>query len=311
MRAVHILVVGLFAGAISSPDVAAQDAPETVAQPALALVLNIPAFRIDVFRDSTPIRSFGVAVGTRQFPTPRGEYAISQITWNPWWIPPPSEWAKNDTVTPPGPRNPMGQVKLLLAPYYFIHGTPLQHSIGSAASHGCVRMRNDDAVVLARLLQASSGTPMSDSVVAALLETRKTLTVALPIPLPVTIVYRTAETRSDTLLLYPDVYRLQPSRLNEALGTLAAAGLDSTAVDRERLDELLTAARTATVRIPLDSLRRRATARRDASALPRVIVKRARPLDVSDTYRGASYVWAFRVQHHAAWNSAGCSKGPS
>jgi hypothetical protein len=112
-------------------------------------------------------------------------------------------------------------------------------------------------------------------------------------------------------LLYPDVYRLQPSRLNEALGTLAAAGLDSTAVDRERLDELLTAARTATVRIPLDSLRRRATARRDASALPRVIVKRARPLDVSDTYRGASYVWAFRVQHHAAWNSAGCSKGPS
>ena len=204
----------------------------------------------------------------------------------------------------------MGQAKLPLAPSYLIHGTPLQHSIGSAASHGCVRMGNDDVVALARLLQDSSGTPMSDSIVAALLETRRTLTVALPIPIPVTIVYRTAETRSDTLLLHPDVYRLQPSRVNEALGTLAAAGLDSTAVDRERLDGLLAAARTATVRIPLDSLRRRAARGTDEKALPPVIVKRTRPVDVSDTQRGASSGRAPTVQRAANRNVTGCSKGP-
>jgi lipoprotein-anchoring transpeptidase ErfK/SrfK len=36
------------------------------------------------------------------------------------------------------------------APYYYIHGTNSPGSIGSAASHGCLRMRTKDAKALAR-----------------------------------------------------------------------------------------------------------------------------------------------------------------
>jgi murein L,D-transpeptidase YcbB/YkuD len=227
-------------------------------RPPLALELNVPAFRIDVLRDTTRIRSFDVAVGTRAYPTPRGEFEISEIVWNPWWTPPPSEWARDDIVMPPGPGNPMGRVKMQLAPSYLIHGTPLEQSIGSAGSHGCVRMRNEDVVALARLLQEASGVPFSDSVVATLLRNRTTRNVTLPVPLPVRIVYRTTEVRADTLLLHPDVYRLHASRVDEAMASLEAAGLDSAGFDRERLVELLNSVRGAAVNTPLDSVMPRA-----------------------------------------------------
>lgn len=209
-------------GALAGSALAAQNAPPQPPPPPLTLVVNIPAFRLDVVRDGEPVQSYGVAVGTPQYPTPRGEYAISTVTWNPWWIPPASEWARDYTVTPPGARNPMGRVKLQLAPSYLIHGTPLDQSIGSAGSHGCVRMHNSDVIALARLLQEASGIEMSDSSVTAQLAARRTHIVTLPTPIPVAIVYQTAEVRADTLLLHPDVYRLVPSRREEALAALAA-----------------------------------------------------------------------------------------
>jgi murein L,D-transpeptidase YcbB/YkuD len=258
MRTFRTLLTITAVAATTWPAAAAQHAPETAPPPPLSLELNVPAFRIDVLRDTTRIRSFDVAVGTRQYPTPRGEFEISEIIWNPWWTPPPSEWAREDTVTPPGPGNPMGRVKMQLAPSYLIHGTPLEQSIGSAGSHGCVRMRNEDVVALARLLQEASGVPFSDGVVAALLRRRTTRNVTLPVSLPVRIVYRTTEVRADTLLLHPDVYRLHASRVDEAMVWLEAAGLDSAAFDRERLVELLISARDTAVHVPLDSVMPRA-----------------------------------------------------
>ena len=258
MRTFRTLLTITTVAATTWSATAAQHAPETAPQPPLSLELNVPAFRIDVLRDTTRIRSFDVAVGTRQYPTPRGEFEISEIIWNPWWTPPPSEWAREDTITPPGRGNPMGRVKMQLAPSYLIHGTPLEQSIGSAGSHGCVRMRNADVVALARLLQEESGVPFSDSVVAVLLQRRTTRNVTLPSPLPVRIVYRTTEVRADTLLLHPDVYRLHASRVDEAMASLEAAGLDSAAFDRERLVELLNSARDSTVHVPLDRVMPRA-----------------------------------------------------
>ena len=58
------------------------------------------------------------------------------------------EWARGREYTPPGPNNPMGRVKLFFMPLYFIHGTPERESIGTPASHGCVRMKNADIIEL-------------------------------------------------------------------------------------------------------------------------------------------------------------------
>jgi hypothetical protein len=222
--------------------------------PRIRIEVNLPAFRIDVLADTTTVRSFPVAVGMRRYPTPLGDYSITEVQWNPWWRPPASPWAAKDTVTPPGPSNPMGKVKLPLGPLLYLHGTPLPSSIGKAASHSCIRMHNADAVTLARLLQSEAGAAITEAAVDSLLRWwRPTRRVPLGSPVAVRIVYRLVERRNDELVFHPDVYRLGRGTMeSDALALLAAAGYDTNLVDRTLLQRAIRdGARTATaVRIP-------------------------------------------------------------
>ena len=60
---------------------------------------------------------------------------------NPTWYPPNSDWAKDAEPIPPGTANPLGTRWIgTSAPGVGIHGTPDDSSIGSYASHGCIRM---------------------------------------------------------------------------------------------------------------------------------------------------------------------------
>jgi lipoprotein-anchoring transpeptidase ErfK/SrfK len=86
-------------------------------------------------------RRFGVATGQASYPTPLGSFEIVRMQRNPWWIPPDSDWAKNEKPVPPGPGNPLGTRWMGLdSPGVGIHGTPDAASIGYSASHGCIRM---------------------------------------------------------------------------------------------------------------------------------------------------------------------------
>jgi lipoprotein-anchoring transpeptidase ErfK/SrfK len=86
-------------------------------------------------------RQFRVATGQSSFPTPIGAFEITTLWRNPWWYPPPSDWARDQQPVPPGPGNPLGTRWMgLSAPYIGIHGTPDSSSIGYSASHGCIRM---------------------------------------------------------------------------------------------------------------------------------------------------------------------------
>lgn len=203
---------------------------------ALRLVVNIPAFRLDVFADSERVRSYRVAIGMPGYPTPRGTFVISELQWNPWWIPPRSDWARNERGTPPGPANPMGKVKLAFRSVYYVHGTPDSGSLGKASSHGCVRLANADAIDLATLLQgALLGAQAHDSILAAALPSLRTIAVRLPAAVPIEIRYDLVELRTDTLFVYPDPYGLGKSPRSDALDVLLEAGLDSTSVDYARL----------------------------------------------------------------------------
>jgi hypothetical protein len=105
------------------------------------------------------IRRFGVATGQSAYPTPTGDYEITTMQRNPWWYPPPSDWAAESDPVPPGPGNPLGTRWMgISAPYVGIHGTPDAASIGYSASHGCVRMRIPDAEWLFRRVKV--GTPV-------------------------------------------------------------------------------------------------------------------------------------------------------
>ena len=222
----------------------------------LGLVVNVPAFRLDVFEDSLLTRTFNVAVGMPAFPTPRGSFAITSIEWNPWWFPPPAEWAAEESITPPGPSNPMGRVKLFFRTYYFFHGTPLETSLGQAASHGCVRMANADAIALARLVQRYA-TPevSSEQIDGWLLDTTRTHRVTIDSMVPVTLTYEVAEVRGDSLLLHPDIYGLARGlTVPNALAALAAVGIDTASVDRPQLNAAATEARQHHVAIALIEL---------------------------------------------------------
>ena len=105
------------------------------------------------------VRSFGVATGTSTYPTPLGTFSIVDMQRDPWWRPPPSDWAKDAKPIPPGPGNPLGTRWMgISAPAVGIHGTPDAASIGYSASHGCIRMRIPDAEYL--FTQVDIGTPV-------------------------------------------------------------------------------------------------------------------------------------------------------
>lgn len=236
---------------------------------ALELVLNVPAMRLDAFRSGVPVRSFSVAVGSSRYPTPIGDHEITRIVWNPWWHPPDSPWARGERVTPPGPGNPMGRVKLLMRGSYYLHGTPMENSIGRACSHGCVRMRDADAIALARLVQLETGARISTEAVDSLVTgSRATREIVLPRPVPIRLVYELAELRGDSVLVHPDIYGRGTGTIrSRMLGALVRGGIDTSRLHRPVLDSVARQARASHVIVPLSALMR--TTSRDQTAIRR------------------------------------------
>ena len=225
----------------------------------LALRLNVPAYRLEVREHGTLVRTIRVAVGMPRYPTPRGRYAVDYVVWNPWWRPPDAEWARREKVTPPGWSNPVGRVKLHVTGLVFLHGSPFESSIGSAASHACVRMSNRDAIALARLVHEhgspSVRTETLDSLEA---DTAATRQIALPSAIPLDVVYEPVEIMGDDLVVHPDIYRLSgrtlPAMIDMAIGAILRDGRDTSALRLPVLKQSVRRGRTQTIVIPLDSL---------------------------------------------------------
>jgi len=100
-----------------------------------------------VLEDGNVIARFSVAVGAEVSPTPTGEFRIISRVSNPTYYRP-------GTVIPAGKDNPLGTRWLGLSRKgYGIHGTNAPRSIGTAASHGCIRLRNGDMERLFTILR--------------------------------------------------------------------------------------------------------------------------------------------------------------
>jgi len=227
-----------------------------VGQPPMRIVVNIPAYRVDAYVNDSLVRTMPIAVGMRGFRTPRGQFSVTSIDWNPWWIPPDRPWAAKEKRTPPGPTNPMGRVKINFEPLYFLHGTPVRKSIGSAASHGCIRMFDEDAIELARLVHRFGTPAMSaDDIERLATNTTDTRTIQLDSPVPIEIRYDLAEFRDGRLIVYRDVYGLGTRSLrNEVYAMLAERGIDTTQVDSARVRALLRGIPRAGKSVAVDSI---------------------------------------------------------
>ena len=115
------------------------------------IVVDLGQLRLYLYRDGHLIKTYTVATGQPAYPTPTGTYAIVNMTKDPTWLPPNSDWAKEAQPIPPGTENPLGTRWMgTSAPGVGIHGVPPSEdgTIGTYASHGCIRMHNWDAVDL-------------------------------------------------------------------------------------------------------------------------------------------------------------------
>ena len=116
------------------------------------LVVNRGAFKLTLYKNLKLAKSYGIAIGQVGLETPAGLYHIQNKAVNPAWTMPNSDWvAPKDRgkVVPGGtPENPLKARWLGIFDGAGIHGTDAVSSIGTAASHGCVRMRIPDVIDL-------------------------------------------------------------------------------------------------------------------------------------------------------------------
>jgi len=111
-----------------------------------AILVDISERHLYLYDKGALVKDYGVAVGAPGYSTPRGNFTIVQKRYMPTWSNPGSAWAAGMPASiPPGPSNPLGTRALNLdAPGIRIHGTSKDGSIGTAASHGCMRMHRWD-----------------------------------------------------------------------------------------------------------------------------------------------------------------------
>ncbi|MEA2579822.1 MAG: hypothetical protein QOE83_714 [Actinomycetota bacterium] len=115
------------------------------------VVVRIDQNRLYLYRGFQQIRTYPVATAMPGFITPVGEWTIVDKQEDPTWHNPARDsWGAGEPATiPPGPNNPLGTRALYLnAPGIRIHGTPATYSIGTYASHGCIRMTISDSEAL-------------------------------------------------------------------------------------------------------------------------------------------------------------------
>jgi lipoprotein-anchoring transpeptidase ErfK/SrfK len=102
------------------------------------VLVSLPDRKLAVIENGEVIAQFDVAVGADASPSPTGEFQIVNRVANPAYY-------HAGTVVPSGKGNPVGTRWLGLSlKGYGIHGTNAPRSIGHAASHGCIRLRNRD-----------------------------------------------------------------------------------------------------------------------------------------------------------------------
>jgi lipoprotein-anchoring transpeptidase ErfK/SrfK len=109
------------------------------------LVASLSQRKVRLIRNGKVWKTYPIAIGQPAFPTPTGDYEINDKQVDPTWYPPDSPWAAELSSIPPGPGNPLGTRWIgTTAPAIGFHGTYARYSVGTPASHGCMRMYIED-----------------------------------------------------------------------------------------------------------------------------------------------------------------------
>lgn len=121
------------------------------------LLLVLKQRTLYVYQGDILQASYPVAIGKAKWETPTGKFKVINMVENPAWENP---FAANRQVVPPGLDNPLGERWIGFwtdgKNQIGFHGTYKRDSVGKAASHGCVRMYNEDVRKLYEIVQIAT-----------------------------------------------------------------------------------------------------------------------------------------------------------
>jgi len=129
--------------------------PNVVAK--VHLIIRLSDRRVYVYDRDKITTSFPIAIGRSGWETPTGKFQVIEKIVAPAWQNP-----FTGEVAPPGVDNPLGSRWIGFwtdsANYIGFHGTPNPESVGTSASHGCIRMYDKDVISLFEMVRV--GTPV-------------------------------------------------------------------------------------------------------------------------------------------------------
>lgn len=215
------------------------------------VVVNAPAYRMDVFEGGRLIKSYKVGIGYPEFPLPTGLRQAKAIIFNPTWTPPDEPWVESpsskvkvgEKVEAGSKLNPLGLLKIPIGSPSLIHGGKSQAKLGTFASHGCVGLTDALAQDFAKVLAQLAGKKLSDSDIANYKKNRsETRQFTLSDPVPVELRYETIVAEDGKLNIYRDVYDRNTNTEENLRAVLEANGVkleDLTAEERSQVLEAL------------------------------------------------------------------------
>lgn len=127
-----------------------------IPSPQITLVIRLSDRKVYVYEDEDLKASFPIAIGRSGWETPTGDHEVLQMIVDPAWENP----FTGDVIPGGDIENPLGRRWIGFwtdgTNYIGFHGTPNEESVGTAASHGCIRMYNQDVMALFEMVDVGT-----------------------------------------------------------------------------------------------------------------------------------------------------------
>jgi len=239
------------------------------------VVVNIPAYRMDVFQNGSLVKSYKIGIGYPDFPLPTGLRKAQTIIFNPTWTPPDEPWvarmrgvAVGEKVGAGSKLNPLGPIKIPIGQPSLIHGGKSPAKLGTFASHGCVGLTSPQVQDFARLLARVAGGEISDKAIQSYMKDKtKTQVVKLGQVVPVELRYETIVIEDGKLHIYRDVYNQDTNTEGNLRAALLANDIQLEDLSEEERSEVLDAL-NAMSRHPLKATSRKTAGNATPAASP-------------------------------------------
>ena len=195
------------------------------------IVVNAPAYRMDVFQDGKLMKTYLVGIGYPEFPLPTGIRKADTIIFNPTWTPPDEPWVKGKVK--PGQKveagsklNPLGPIKIPIGLPSLIHGGKDPSRLGGFASHGCVGLTNAQVQDFSLVLAQVSGAQLTpEDVKNYEMQKTETKNFKLGNAVPVELRYETIVVEDGKLKIFRDVYERGTNTVENLRRVLDANGV--------------------------------------------------------------------------------------